>query len=432
MRLSLKTLLNYVAVFIVFTSAWRFGVLYLWEQLGILAELRMFYFMMPLILLFYVPIIKGIYFNKTSLSLFLIITFLSLCNVFIGKNTMGLLGKQVIGISISAFFFYFILKINNYNVKELFRMYLNIAFIVALIGIIQEVSYLLGFKPGYDFQHFIPIWKVDVSTRSTLPLLRVNSIFPEPTHFCIVMMPAFFASLTSFLKNNFRFLNRWKSFIIILSYFLTFSLTGYAGIAFSLMVLAYNYRKVHYVIMFVTIICILASFSYYNMAEMRMRVDQSLNVLTGERKLEDTNLSTYGFLSNALVAYNSFKDSPLFGHGLGSHLITYERYIGKKVARSKYGHALNRDDAGSLLFRLLSETGLFGILIFFGFIFKFHIPRKETEGDYLWIISNAVLAMFFIKLLRFGNYFVDGFFFFFWMYYFSKIKLRLIRPSNNS
>ena len=80
---------------------------------------------------------------------------------------------------------------------------------------------------------------------------------------------------------------------------------------------------------------------------------------------------------------------------------------------------LNVDDANSLFLRLLSETGLFGIIVFFYFLFKSHLLKKRDKSKYLWIISNAILALFLIKLIRSGHYFVNGFFFFFWLYYFS-------------
>lgn len=86
---------------------------------------------------------------------------------------------------------------------------------------------------------------------------------------------------------------------------------------------------------------------------------------------------------------------------------------------------LNVEDANSLFLRLRSETGLLGLLLIFIFIFKFHIIRKNDKSGYLWIINNGILSMFAIRLLRFGHYFATGFFFFFWLYYFSKIDSKI-------
>ena len=142
-------------------------------------------------------------------------------------------------------------------------------------------------------------------------------------------------------------------------------------------------------------------------------------MLTGKANLTTVNLSTFALFSNSLVAYNSFRDNPIFGSGLGSHKLSYHKYIGDIVDVNKISTFLNVDDANSLFLRLLSETGLFGIIIFFYFIFKFHLSKKRDESNYLWIINNAILVMFLIRLIRIGHYFIYGFFFFFWLYYFA-------------
>lgn len=54
-----------------------------------------------------------------------------------------------------------------------------------------------------------------------------------------------------------------------------------------------------------------------------------------------------------------------------------------------------------------------------GLVFKFHVLKKNDRNGYLWLMSNAILTMFLIRLLRCGHYFKGGFFFFFWLYYFA-------------
>lgn len=388
-------------------------------------ELRLSYVLMPFILILMLPTLKGIYFNKYFLFLFSAIVVLSLYNVYIGKDSLSLLLKQVIGVFLSALVFYMLFSLNNYNVKELFRVYLNVALGVAIIGLLQELSYLLGFKAGYDFSYILPGWSLgggETGGRTTY-FLRVTSILTEPAAFSTVMIPAFFASLTSlFSKDDFRFLGKWNSSIIVLSFFFTFSSTGYIGIIFLLLLLMYNYRKWSYLIVYTIIISALVLLIYNNISEFRTRVDDSVSILTREMELQEGNLSTFALFSNALVAYNSFKDNPFFGSGLGSHEISYDKYIGE-IVKVDF-KVVNREDANSFFLRLLSETGLFGLLIIFIFIFKYHIQRKKDISNYLWIINNAILCMFFVRLMRAGHYFIHGFFFFFWAYYFSKVNLR--------
>lgn len=426
MKSSLKTFLNYASVFIVFSGAWSL-VSWQWRALfgvrGIsFAEFRFFYLIMAAVLLLWRPVPRGVHINRIFLVLFLILIFLSLFNVLGGSDSIGLLTKQFIGIFVSAFFFYFLLKVNDYDVRRLFEIYLNIAFFVALLGIIQEVSFLVGFKPGYDYSYFIPFWKATLT--ADCKLLRVSSIFVEPQRFCNVMMPAFFVSLASFFNSNFKLQKRWKSLIIIISFILTFSTAGYFCAFFSFFLLLVNHRKIRYLMVCLLCVYLVTYFAYNNAGQFRVKVDQSLSVIKGEIRLETLNASVAAFFYNAIVAYNSFKENPLFGSGLGSHRISFEKHVGTTLPIHIHKSVFNKEDANSFFFRLLSETGLLGILAFIYFIFKHYIPRLGDESGYLWIISNAVLALFFIKLLRMGHYFVDGFFFFLWLYYFSKIKLR--------
>ena len=410
MKLTLKDIINYIVIFTIFSSAFTFRDIFLF------ADLRITYLIMVLALLLWILFVENIYFNKAFFFLFSIIIISSFYNIYIGKDTLGLLAKQVIGISLNAIIFYLLLKINKYDLKGLFKIYLNIAVLVGAIGLIQELSYLLNFKFGYDFYYIIPNWKTSISQSG---FLRINSILPEPASFCYSMMPAFFVSIISFSRNSFRFLTKWKSLIIISSFFLTFSTIGYIGIVISLFLLMYNYRKIRYVFAGIIIVFVFVFFLWNNISEFQVRIGDSIDMLTGKANLETVNLSTFALFSNALVAYNSFKDSPIFGSGLGSHKLSYYKYINDIVDINKISTFLNVDDANSLFSRLLSETGLFGIVIFFYFLFKFHLSKKRDESNYLWIINNAILAMFLIRLIRCGHYFINGFFFFFWLYYFA-------------
>lgn len=410
MKVKLQNIINYIIIFTIFSDAFGVGDIFS------LAEFRISYIIMPLVLLFWIPFLKNIYFNKAFFFLFIIIIISSLYNIYIGKDTLVLLTKQVMGISLNAIMFYLLIKVNKYDLKRLFKVYLNIAFLVGAIGLIQELSYLLNFKFGYDFQYIISSWRVAGSQSG---FLRINSILSEPASFCYTMIPAFFVSIISFSRNSFQFLTKWKSLIIISSFFLTFSTVGYIGIIFSLFLLMYNHRKTRYIFGCTVLMFVFVFLVWNNISAVQLRIGDSIDMLTGKANLTTVNLSTFSLFSNSLVAYNSFKDNPIFGSGLGSHEISYYKYINDIVDVNKISMLLNVNDANSLFLRLLSETGLFGIIIFFYFIFKFHLSKKRDESNYLWIINNAILVMFLIRLIRAGHYFIYGFFFFFWLYYFA-------------
>jgi O-antigen ligase len=359
-------------------------------------------------------------------------SFFSLINVFLGNNSFFLLSKQITGIVLTSFLFFVLFKINHYDVKKLFRIYLNFAFIIAFIGLFQELSFVLNFKIGYDFS-FLPSWNIAPSQTG---FLRVNSILPEPAAFCYVIMPAFFASLVSIIKKKYALLEKWKSLIIIIAFLLTFSTVGYIGIIFSLFLLIYNLGKAKYLFLFGLVSFIFVFFLWFNVDDFRLRIGDSFEVMTGEKELEESNLSTFALFSNTLVTYRTFLDSPIFGHGLGSRPLSYDKYIKELVDVNKISRFQNREEGNSLFLRLLSEVGLLGVLLLFYFISKFYLFKRKDVTNYLWIINNSILILFLIRLIRCGHYFNYGFFFFFWMYYFTwktsrKKKVFYVKEKNN-
>jgi len=401
--------INYLVIFAVFSDGLVFRYI-------LPIDLRISYFIILPTLFLFGFAFKNLYFNKTFLFVFIVVVVSSFYNVYLEKNTITLLMKQIVGIGLTSLMFYLLIKINKYNINKLFRIYLNFAVLAGLIGLFQELSYLTGFEKGYNFGFIFPSWRFNLSE---MGLLRISSIMSEPTDFCYMMMPAFFVALTSLSKSNFKFLNKWKSLIIIFSVFFSFSLVGYIGMLLSIALLFYNYGKIRHFIFGTIFLLTISFFAYKNIIDLRIRVDDSVNVIAGKMDLYSANLSTFALFSNALVAYESFKDNPVFGSGLGSHELSYNKYIGRAVDVDKIIIFLNVQDANSLFLRLLSETGLFGILCFFWFIFKFHVLKKNDRSGYLWIINNAILVTFLIRLLRCGHYFFVGFFFFFWLYYFT-------------
>ena len=426
MRTASRQVINYIAVFIVFSDALAF------RDILPFMDLRGSYFLMALVLVLFISLLRGVYFNKTFLFLFGVVIVFSLCNIYVAKDTFLLLTKQIIGIFGNALVFYLLMKVNRYDVKRLFKVYLNLAVLAGLIGLFQELSYSLGFRAGYDFSYILPSW---YSRLSSTGFLKVSSIVPEPAAFCFVMMPAFFAAITSFSRDNFKFLSKWKSLIIIFSVFFSFSLMGYTGITFSLALLFYNHGKIRHFVVGAVLISILMFSAYHSIADLKIRVDDSINALTGKVRLEKTNSSTFTLFSNALVAWESFKDNPVFGSGLGSHSISHDRYIGKVVdvdavmANYKKHRFFNKGDANSLFLRLVSETGLLGLFFVFCFVFRFWILKKNDKSGFLWVVSNAILAVFLIRAIRGGHYFVGGTFFFMWLYYFAG-KSVIAMPKN--
>ncbi len=103
----------------------------------------------------------------------------------------------------------------------------------------------------------------------------------------------------------------------------------------------------------------------------------------------------------------------------------YDRYS----LAHEYGDKtlFNRLDANSLALRLMSETGLYGLLLTLIFLTKYFVRQDFSRNNSpYWIISSATLIVVMVQLARMGNYTYNGFMFFIWLYYFNFKKSRNI------
>ncbi|MCX5694876.1 MAG: hypothetical protein NT014_07170 [Candidatus Omnitrophica bacterium] len=371
------------------------------------------YIFMSCFLLTYMIFYRKININRFSFYVLMFIFILSLVSVFQGNNSIFLLLKVMIGFILNGVTYYLLIRLNDNKVDGLFRIYMQIACLVALIGIFQEISYLIGFRGGYDYRSFIP--RI-VPPYAQSGILRVTSIMQEPSHFGNVMAPAVFVSVLNIIRQERHFIDIKMSFLIIISILLSFSLVAYIGIVIALILIMLNYKRIKLICVSAIILFILMFTAYRCLPNIQLRVSQTVAVINGKIPLESANLSTFAFCSNGLVALKSFMSNPLFGAGLGSHPFSYDKYISQIVNPDLNKVHINREDASSMFLRIISETGLLGIFLFTFFIFRFYVSKKKD--GYYWVISNAIFCLFVLNLLRQGNYFYNGFIFFMWAYYF--------------
>ena len=364
---------------------------------------------------------KDVYINRVFIFLLMLIGLTSLYNVYVNNNTIILLLEQLIGIALSALVYYQLFKIIDYDIKKAFNIYLKVVLVICFVGIFQEACFILKFKPGYDFSWFIPGFRLNISNN----LIRISSITPEPASLGTTIMPAFFASLLNIIYPKYRLLKNWQAGVIIFTAFITISSVAYIGILISIILLVYNKFGTKSIAVSCVIVLILFGLMYNYSKDFKMRIDDTYNVVTGKANINESNISTFALLSNAQVAYKSFQNQPLIGSGLGSHQISYDKYIDTIADKVAIGFGANRTDANSLFLRLMSETGLVGILTILLFMICNYVKRNKNENDIYWIISNGVLTLVILRLLRSGHYFSDGFFFFIWLYYFSKQQYKL-------
>jgi hypothetical protein len=361
-------------------------------------------------------------FNRAMFFIFVVLFINGLVNTLTGNNTSAQFFKIFTGLTLSYFFYYYVVIEFDYDIERLFCWYLKGCYIAAVIGAIQFISFQIGFVPGYDFRWILNKWGLIAGGNFGI---RINSVFGEPTYLGAVLSAAFFVSVYNLLRKETYYLSKFQSILIIVIYILSFSGLGQIGIFLSLFFLAISFGLVRYIFVVIPVGLFLFSFMYNNSIDFRGRYDSLVDLFfgSGKFKLGETHGSSFILYNNYTVAIENFKTNFLFGTGLGSHVVAFEKYSLAKEFKI-FGFNLNSADANSMLLRLISETGIFGVAIFIYIIVKGYVKRDERNDTYHWIVSNSILVMILLNLFRQGHYFLNGFPFFLILYYVNSVSYK--------
>ena len=338
--------------------------------------------------------------------------------IFLGNNTWPLFLKIFLGFVLSVSFYGYVLDYFKFDTQKIFSFYIKGAIIVSYIGLFQFVFFYLSFTPGYNYSWLFNKWGLISGGFG----IRVNSIFSEPAQCAIVLGPACFVAIYNLIPRNKKYLlTKFQSVLIILVTFLTTSSTGYFGLLFILLFLLYNYGKISYFFLGVPFIILVSFLLYNNVPDFKSRIDTSLGLwVDGDFRIQNINSSSFIIYNNYHIAQENFLSNPFTGTGLGSHPIAFDKY--SLTNRSDIiDLQFNKADGNSLLIRLISETGILGVVFIFVFMRRFYVRRDPFNVDAtFWIISNSVLIIFILYLLRQGNYFLNAFPLFMWIYYYAR------------
>ncbi len=340
--------------------------------------------------------------------------------------------KQMIGIVFSSVAYYNVIRFTKFDVRRLFDIYLKISFWVAAIGVVEEALRVAGFNHLFDN-----------TKRVSVGIYRVYSIMGEPYFLAVALIPAVYFYLGKMIGNKAfrdrRLLLRFG--VIFACYIFTFSSAGFIGLAIMFVMLAYslgyfNPASGRFILLAVVtaIAAPIINPKEFSLSEITVRIEDSFKAFSSTKALDkkaiaELNSSTFALYSNYLIAQKSFFANPLLGSGLGTHEATYNEYFetlfGKKFLKM-YG-MFNSKDGNSLFIRMMSETGVLGLILIIIFMFRFFVSRKNLEGEdaiYHLTINHGIFIVIVVRLLRTGNYISQGFFFFFFLYYITYIYLR--------
>ncbi len=359
--------------------------------------------------------------NRHLFFIFLILLVSGIVNIFLDQNTFALFLKVFTGLTLSYFFYHYVILEFNYDVEKLFKWYLKGAYYCAVIGIFQFISFQIKFTPGYNFRWIFNKWGLVLGGNFGI---RVNSVFGEPTYLAATLSAAFFVALYSLFRKQTYYLNRYQCLIIVAAYILSFSGLGQTGILLTLVLLAVSFGLVRYILVFIPISLFVFNIMYNNSRDFRERYDSLIGLFSGAKfELGKTHGSSFILYNNYVVATKNFQSNFLFGSGIGSHPVAFEKHSLANTFTAR-GFNSNSADANSMFLRLVSETGIFGVLIFLYIIFKYYIRRDPNIDTFHWLVSNAILVMIILNLFRQGHYFLNGFPFFVLLYIYNSVNYK--------
>jgi hypothetical protein len=332
----------------------------------------------------------------------------------VGLNEPSQFWKVFIGFFTSTLFFHYVLQLYNFDLKLLFRFYMRACIVISIIAFIQLISFKVGFSAGYHYGWMFNKWSV---TQGGLGI-RVNAIFSEPAYYAAVLAPAFFVSVYNLTTRFPIFINKWQSLLIGLAYLLTFSSVGIGGVFLVIILLLINYGFTRYAIVFVPLLFFSFQYAYREVPEFRDRYDGTIEIFTTHNyKSYDIHGSSFVLYNNYHVALENFKRNPLFGTGLGSHPVAFDKYSLTNLSGA-VDIDFNKMDANSMFLRLMSETGIYGLAVFVWLLVRCWIFKPRARSREHWVMSNALACIILLYLLRQGHYFLNGFPFFLWMFFY--------------
>lgn len=379
MKISIKKYLLYTSVFSIFTEAFFFNYIIDWKLLYLIIISNY------ILLIRLKKITLNVYF--VALILFFVIHgILTYTIISIPYNYML---SQIIGIAIIGTYYYNVISI--FSKEEVTKVYVKMSLYVAILG------YILYF------------FNINLNDG-----LRLQSIFTEPAHYVIVVIPACYY----FFKEK----KYWSFVAIFGTLILSNSSLGYIGCALMFIAPNLTLKRISYLVGLIPLVYVIFLFVYKEYPFFKMRVDDtynSLNVINSGKFDEKTNLSSYVMIANIYIAKQNITEHPL-GSGIGSHHYMHTQHYLKRMRPPEYLKIQGRDtdnsfDANSLFTRIVSEFGLLG----FVFIVSTLVIAAKCFSSRDFYLAQGIFIYFLLKLFRDGHYFPPELFFFIWLFYFS-------------
>lgn len=312
----------------------------------------------------------------------------------------------------------------NTNVRELWRKYCNICFVISILGLLQTIisfvfkTDVFSIFNNYDHLQF-GSWQPPTATLA------------EMADFSCTISPYVFYHILK--VNKLRALG-WRFFFVLGVASLSFSNLFYAGVLICLFIKVLNNSKRLFAIIIAAILLNLSAISLLmeeneqsqrsagegrTIGTLLWKSNESftgLSFIDNWDMITTYNASTFATYSNLYVAIHA--PNRITGTGLCTHQNNYQKVLRTHfINTEEHRMGLNQDDAYSLFTRLYSELGLVGIFFFIFFIVIKNLNLKNP-------INASILIVICMHLLGNGNYFLNGFIFLLYMYIYTNVRLQ--------
>ena len=399
---SLSTLMLQIGVFSIFL----FSIRLLNAPLLYLPHLLM------LILIFLAIWKRRLTINRSIAILVVAVLAHGICGILFGNTSLFLVTENFLRLSIFYLAFSSMLKGSANNVRYAVRLYLKIGTWVSALGLFALVSYVLGFRLGYDYSWFLNAWD-HIPYGGHLGLPRAQSIFGEPSHAVYVLAPAIYFAIGRLLGQHQYFLTFPAACIIFLFIFMTNSTTAYTTIPIALLLnLKLSVRQVFIGIGFVIGGAALGAFlalDGLNFAASFGKIELLYQIFMDDGQTTGVSGSSYSAYVGNRIAFQLLQQTYGFGGGLGAFEFSFERIMGALNVAD--GNLANTQTGGSLMARSIAELGFFGIGLWVAALAMGLYGALTFPNPYR-AIHLAMLVGFIPFFLRFGTYDSFGFAFF--------------------
>lgn len=355
---------------------------------------------------------------KKVLIVSFIIIFHQLICMLQGCTTVEVFAKQYIMIVIC--YICYMLIFSGYSVKTIFKGYYIFAIITSFVVMFQELVVFLKIpiidKVPIVFEFTAYTYYVFAG------LIRANAFFREPSFLVYVLTPAVYVSLLIIInkfKENEAVYSKLFALLIVISYLLSFSSIGLIGLMAMIAIIIIKGKWSWKTVMTIMTAIVFFITVYSSVPDVKMRVDDTIEALTVQDiktlGAADVNISSITLISHVHLAKTMFTETTGWGVGLGAYGENYDKYM-PDISEYSYALGLNKEDANSMLLRLIAELGIIGIALLIVAIVYFYPFKVRKEDITYQYISDSILVLIGLRLFRQGNYTHGGFFFFVCMY----------------